>query len=203
MQQIVLPRLSLLYISASSVGFVVFGFYLLHTDDNLFRVVMAFFSPFFIFAPRVLCRYVLQMQFISQRMLAVLEMLIAFMLSLNGIGALGLYLETQYYDLFLHFLNPFLIAGIISILIGSYGRYSASYQLSRVQHFFIFFTMILLIGWEIWEYAGDQLFGTQMFGQPGEEYDTITDLGAGMLSMSVVYYINNKYLNRLLLWAYR
>ncbi len=98
-------------------------------------------------------------------------------LSLNGLGALGLFQLYKIgfeYDKFLHFIVPF-----ISVVAISYFLYHF-YELPFKKSIILAAILVIASGfvWEFFEFFGDNLFKTQMWGYSGKFIikDTVWDL---------------------------
>jgi len=79
--------------------FVIFSIYLFgHLDEN-FRPVIALICAIVLITTDVLYRRLHTEKWMSKKNFAVIELLGSIQMSLNGIGSLGLYTETKYFDI--------------------------------------------------------------------------------------------------------
>lgn len=190
-----------------ALGFLAFSVYLFafgEFKDDTFRAYMAAVSAALSLMPTFIYHTTDWKKHISYHAMNMAEMLTAFLLVLNGLGALGFYRTTQYYDLALHIINPFFITIVLSILIAEYLQSRKKYSLLRVQMWAVIAVFGSVFLWEIWEFWGDQVFGTEMFGQDGEWYeDTISDVLGGFLGIAAALFFNTFYLKYLLSWLHK
>lgn len=196
-------RVTHILLPSIAASFVMFAIYLLATHydkDDTFRAVMALLSALAILVPDYLAYINTRKDIISPTVVGIGGNILALALVLNGIGALGFYRTLDHYDLVLHFINPLFGAWVISIIIASYLRKHRKYSLLRVHFWTALVVTTLMLLWELWEFSGDTFFGTSMFGQVGERFDTELDLAAGMLAICVVILFNQLLLNRILKW---
>ncbi len=170
--------------------FVIFSIYLFgHLDEN-FRPVIALICAIVLITTDVLYRRLHTEKWMSKKNFAVIELLGSIQMSLNGIGSLGLYTETKYFDMLLHITGPVIVGIVLTLIFGSIMKNEKRFYKSRLQLYSLTTTGILVFVWEGWEWIGDALFGTSMLGQHGEPYDTLYDILGGIGSLSVLALIN-------------
>ncbi|MDP1629035.1 MAG: DUF2238 domain-containing protein [bacterium] len=143
-----------------------------------FMGVVAFISAFLIISPRLIFKAADSGQ---QKILNLLQGSIVAGLSLNGLGALGLYRADFGYDKILHFFVPLLF----TIVIANFCRqwYKLTFKKSIILSMIIIFLAGLF--WEFFEFFCDNLFNTKMLGYCGEFIveDTVLDLIAGFFGI--------------------
>lgn len=188
---------------ATAAAFIIFGIYLDSVVDDFFRPIAAYVSAFAALLPELTHRFGPTRPMLTPRALASIQTAWSIQLSLNGIGALGFYLQYQYYDMTLHVLGPLLVCWILSIIIGSYYYVTSQWNLKRIQRLIALIVIFVILLWEVWEWLADQTLGTAMFGQPGEEYDTLYDILVGIVSIIPLYLLNKRYLYRIIVWKHR
>lgn len=142
--------------------------------NPIFMGLMGFVSAFLVVSSRLFLKPKNQEQ---EKVLDMIQAGMVFGLVLNALGALGLFQLYKFgiqYDKILHFLNSFILT---TIIIRSYeGWHGFAFEKS------LFFSiMIVFFGgvvWEICEFLGDTLIGTQMLGHYGQfaTRDTIWDM---------------------------
>jgi len=54
--------------------------------------------------------------------------------------------------------------------------------------------------WESYQYFGDQIFGTEMYGQKGQPLDTFYDCVTDILSLPLTVVFIYRYLDKFLKW---
>lgn len=187
-----------------SLGFVIFSGYLFaygNMEDDQFRAWMGTLCAGIMLLPTLIYYSTSWKHYITYDAMNMAEMMLDILLVLNGIGSLGFYRTLEYYDFILHIVNPLLGTWVIAILIGEYLQATRKYSLLRVQTSTLCTIIGFIIAWEAWEFFGDQLFGTEMFGQNGEWYiDTLSDIIAGVAGMTISLILSRKYLDSLLTW---
>ncbi|OGY85944.1 MAG: hypothetical protein A2233_00420 [Candidatus Kerfeldbacteria bacterium RIFOXYA2_FULL_38_24] len=198
--KISLNRISLFYLTFSAVLYISFALYLYQTDVSFFRANVGIITAFLLFVPRLFYGQIEFLRFFSLNALAGFEIIVTTMISLNHLGALGFYESSQYYDMFLHFFLPFFITLILAGIFGADAYLHQKYNLRSIQIKALGLTIFLIVFWETFEYFGDQIFGTHMYGQTGESYDTLYDVLVGISSVLIVYFINQRYLRKIILW---
>lgn len=139
-----------------------------------FMAVIAFISAFLIVLPRLIFKT--NNDFKKQQSLNFLQAGLIIILTLNGLGALGffqLYKIGFGYDKLLHFITPFIFMIVFSHF--GFQWYEWSLKKSVVSAAILVFMGGFV--WELFEFLGDTIFGTQMLGQYGVSVlkDTIWD----------------------------
>ena len=142
--------------------------------NPIFMGLMGFVSAFLVVSSRFFLKPKNQQQ---EKVLDMIQTGIVFGLVFSALGALGLfqlYKVGIQYDKILHFLNSFILTAIV---IRSYeGWHGFGFEKSLS-----FSVMIVFSGgvvWEMYEFLGDTLIGTQMLGHYGQlaARDTIWDM---------------------------
>lgn len=170
--------------------------------DDLFRSVMGVGSAVLLLTPYHIQRLPRIRRAITASDRGMIEMLLGIALAQNGIGALGFYRTLQYYDLILHVSGPLIIGITVGIILSAFAS-KLPHSTHAIQWRTVFITFALIILWELWEWGGDYIFGTSMFGQATDPYDTYTDVLAGCMALIPLYfgtgYIDrlHKHLNRI------
>jgi len=120
----------------------------------------------------------------SPHLLYFVQFILLIGLILNAFGALGFYLNLKYYDSVVHFIDGIIFSFGLYFLYLIYPDPRNAFK-TREQRKALFFTLFIFFGfallWEFYEYYGDIIFKTQMFGEPGEKIDTQIDLIATTL----------------------
>ncbi len=198
-----ITNVGLLLSLCTAAAFFLFALYLQFIVHDYFRPFGAFASACAALLPQLAHRFGPTRPMLAPRALASVEIAWCIQLSLNGIGALGFYLQFQYFDMSLHVLGPLLVSWILSIVIGSYFYVSNQWNLKKIQRLIVLLTVFIILLWEVWEWFADRTLATAMFGQPGEEYDTLYDILVGLISVIPLYVLNKRYLYRLIVWKHR
>lgn len=190
MKPIDFQRFSWLCTVSTSVLFLCFSLYLALTTEDWFRPTMGVASACALIIPRIAYKKILYFQYVSISILAWIELALLFLLTFNGIGSLGFYITRQYYDMVLHIVDPLLITVIVFLVSSTYIIQKNQKNLSAAHWISLLFSLFSVFMWEVWEYVGDQVFGTRMFGQEGEARDTFYDIVAGIIGIGIAYGIN-------------
>lgn len=190
-------------ISASVTGLMTIGFaigtiYVYTVDETLFRPVVGLLCTLSLFVPRLLYHTTFLSTQLTTAGLVALESAWWFVLALNALGSLSFYTTTQYYDMVLHFVDPLIAAGVFSLLIAAWELHDGDYQKSHVLYLSIATAFVMIFLWEAYEYYGDVWFGTKMFGQDGEQLDTIYDILAGFAGLIASAPLIRRYTDRFL-----
>jgi len=154
-------------------------------DQEWFLAWMMYFSAFGMLVPWL---FSIVSKRITERLVAMIEILAAIGMTLSWIGAFGLYRWGFGYDSFVHFSASVLLAVIIVSLVYTLFPFFRTHTWSVI---LIVATLTLLGGVinELFELFGDQLLGTAMYGEVGQPNDTILDYGydvAGALVGSIL-----------------
>jgi len=142
--------------------------------NPIFMGLMGFVSAFLVVSSRLFLKPKNQQQ---EKVLDMIQTGMVFGLVFSALGALGLfqlYKVGIQYDKILHFLNSFILT---TIVIRSY----EGWQGFGFEKSLSFSVMIVFSGgvvWEMYEFLGDTLIGTQMLGYYGQlaTKDTIWDM---------------------------
>lgn len=113
-----------------------------------------------------------------------LQVALTFILITNGLGALGLYKLYEYgfqYDKLVHFANAFVATAASVWFLHAWYGVSRKKALSWM----ILFIFFCGIGWEVFEFLSDTLFGTQTLGEYGQYVlqDTVWDVISNTLGI--------------------
>lgn len=192
----------------SEIGFILCGFALVifsyHPilweiwQNPLFMGVIGILSGFILMLPKFIYNNSWLKKIYSTQLLYFIQIIILLGLFLNAIGALGLYLNLQYFDTFAHLMAGLVYSFGLYFIYLIYPSPTKAYQLREQRKaliftIFVFFSFSLL--WELYEYYGDILFNTQMFGEPGEKIDTQIDIIAstiGSITGIIIAHYNAK-----------
>lgn len=179
---------------SAEIGFIVCGFMLVILSckpalweiwqNPLFMGVIGIFSGFILMLPRFIYNNSWLKKIYSIQLLYFIQLIILLGLFLNAIGALGLYLNLKNYDIFTHFFDGVIFSFGLYFIYLIYPHPEKAFlakeqKKALIFTIFIFFSFAVL--WEIYEYFGDILFKTQMFGEPGEKIDTEIDIIASTI----------------------
>lgn len=173
--------------------FFAFTLYLIYIEDDVYRIVMGCLSIIGILIPRLLYTFTFWRKHITENALGLIEVFLVIVLAQNGAGAMGLYLQWQYYDLVLHVTGPLMCGYITAVLLESHMHPRVGDHLARVRWAAIGITIFCIFAWEVYEWFGDLVFNTHMFGQEGEEYDTLYDILAGIAAMFPLYWLIGRF----------
>lgn len=173
--------------------FILFGVYLLLLANETFweyprfQGVIAFVSAFFIVLPFFVYRKTRLREWYREHFVYASEMLIAFPLSLNGLGAVLFFDSAWGFDSFMHFTNSFLAALLIFLVLGAFWKTNTI--TTRIVLYFIAVAGAFVFGVLIegWERFSDIFFQTRTWGETGQDpwYDTTIDLLYDALGVGV------------------
>jgi hypothetical protein len=185
-------------ISAVITGVMTLAFaagtvYVYYIDEALFRPVVGLLCTLILFAPRLIYAKTFLKEQLSTRGLVFLESAWWLILALNALGSLSFYTTTQYYDMVLHFVDPLIGACVLAVVVTAWEKHDGDYSQSHVLYISLAATFMLIFLWEAYEYYGDVWFGTKMFGQDGEQYDTLYDIIAGIAALVVATPLIKRY----------
>jgi len=146
------------------------------SDDYNFLGGMALFGAFAILVPWLFSLHPRFGSQINQSFLVFTEASIGIAIMLSWIGTFGLYLAGFGYDSFVHFIVSVILAILVFLFL------AVVWQGFRNGHFVFGFILIILVVTmlggvinELFEYYGDIIFGTMMYGEPGQMFDTRRD----------------------------
>jgi len=147
-----------------------------------FMAVMAFISAFLIILPCLIFKA--KNDFKKQQLLNFTQLSLIIILTLSGLGGLGLFkiYKTGFeYDKLLHFFVPF----ISMIVISRFGLQWYEWSFKKSVVLAVILVLIGGIVWELFEFAMDYFFKTQMLGQYGESIikDTVWDCISNILGI--------------------
>lgn len=158
-------------------------------DMEWFLVYMSLFSAFGMVAPLLVANLIpILKQKITEQVLGLIEILGGAAIVSSWIGAFGLYRDGIGYDTFVHFFASWCLLIIFGLVLTTALQY---------QHWWLILGMaaiLTLLGGllnELFEYAGDQLFSTMMYGEAGQPDDTLRDLiadGVGVMVGAGIFY---------------
>lgn len=181
-----------------TLGFAAGTVYVYTVDDTLFRTVVGALCTLVLFVPRVLFKKTFLGHELKGGALAFLETAWWVVLGLNALGSLSFYRSTQYFDMVLHFVDPLIAACVFSLVIAAWESHDGDYEQSHVRYMSLATAFVMIFLWEAYEYYGDVWFGTKMFGQDGEELDTLYDIIAGFFGLLVAAPLIRRYSGRFL-----
>ncbi len=154
--------------------------------------IFSFISAFFIILPKFLFRSKPDELGMKKESLINFQIAVAISLILNGFGSLGLFQLYKVgfeYDKMVHFITGLIMTIAFSRLL--FYRYGFSFK--KAVFLSAFLMLIAGIGWEIFEFLSDFIFGTKTFGVYGAQIkrdtalDLIFDL-AGIIAGALVFW---------------
>lgn len=162
-----------------------------YSDVRLFTAVIAVLNVMFIMIPYFIYNYTRLKKKHNIKYLFSIEFFLALALVFNAFGANNLYKQGFEYDSMLHFTNSFLVTIVFLLFIlGVNKKIFSSWIIPPL----LAAGAIIIFGisFEFFEYYGDILFGTLMYGQLGQPYDTLIDMSFNVLggltaSLIIVY----------------
>lgn len=110
---------------------------------------------------------------LNDRILGMMEILAGLAMVASWIGAFGLYRDGFGYDTFVHFFASFCLFIIFGLALMIFPVFN-----SRIWLLLLAAAFLTLLGGflnEIFEFAGDLLFETMMYGEAGQPDDTLRD----------------------------
>lgn len=160
-------------------------------DQEWFLAWMMYLSAFEMLVPWL---FSIVSKRITERLVALVEILAAIAMILSWIGSFGLYRWGFGYDSFVHFTASVLVAVILVALVYTLIPILRTRTWAVI---LIVATLTLVAGVvnELFEMFGDHLFGTTMYGEAGQPFDTIRDYGydiAGAFVGSIFAVISKK-----------
>lgn len=130
----------------------------------------------------------------SERLLGAFEVMIAVAMIASWIGAFGMYRVGLGYDTGVHVFVSSLIA-LMVVMAALSTRFELGARMAAILGCAALVTILAGSVNEVFEWGGDQLFGTSMYGEAGEPNDTFKDaIGnmAGFVIGSSFAYANRK-----------
>ncbi len=173
-----------------AIGFQ-FGWIDLSHDDEQFLVFMCLLSAGAMLVPWLLVKLTKLFK-LSLSNINNIELFIAIMMILSWIGSLGLYRAGISYDTLVHFINSAFAALIALIIAHANGLEKRTKTWLIV---ILVFAIVMLSGIinELFEWGGDELIGTEMFGEIGEPTDTLKDMVANVAGFALGTYLGLKH----------
>lgn len=178
-----------------AIGFFIGTYWIWTIDQSAFRPVVAVLSGLSLFVPRLLFTHTMLKKHLHMRALLYLENAWMVLILLNTFGSLSFYYTTQYYDMILHFVDPIIGGFMIALLVAAWEEHDGEYTESYVAYMTLAITFVIIFVWEAYEFYGDMWFGTQMFGQEGEPFDTFYDIVAGVAALFFLRILIHRYLH--------
>ncbi|MBU0645915.1 hypothetical protein KJ611_00330 [Patescibacteria group bacterium] len=169
-------------------------------NQEWFLVYMLLLSALGMMGPFIIVNLIRPLRArITEQALGLMEMLAGAAMVASWIGAFGLYRDGFGYDTFVHFFASLCLVLIFGIALTVFPFFA-----KRVWLLLLLVVVLTLLGGllnEMFEYAGDLLFTTMMYGEAGQPDDTLRDLignsvGA-VIGVVVLYFVRerlNKYL---------
>lgn len=167
-------------------------YYFLIIDYPFFGYNFTFVAPLILIIPRVLYTKINIFKTQPLSFIKFLETLFILGFIISALGSLWLYRVDIYWDWLVHFFNGGFLSAVFSLLFLIFKKNSSRLSTSL----FGFILMIpLSILWEFYEFFGDKIFGSKMFGDWFRPlfFDTIFDilltiLGAFLASLLIFHY---------------
>jgi len=94
------------------------------------------------------------------------------------------YYETQWWDDLMHIMAAIIMATLVVLGLMVIERYSKTIRVPRHWYLFFVFIMVMMVGvtWEVFEYAIDQTFATDMQHSLGDTLDDlVSDVAGGLI----------------------
>ena len=162
-----------------------------------FLMVLIILSPCFIYN---YSRYL--KNHYNENLVITFQSLAAISFAMSGLGTLFLNSASFEYDSFQHFFVTILFGIGISIIISLIFK-KKSLNLDKFKISFLTVCLTLILStfiWESYQYFGDQIFGTEMYGQKGQPLDTFYDCVTDILSLPLTVVFIYRYLDKFLKW---
>lgn len=143
-------------------------------DDEWFLAWLMGISAVLLFLPWLLFKIPALKRYATEPLVAWIEILLAAAMCLSWIGSFGPYRWAIGYDSFVHYTASILAAvGFVTLV------YTISPSMKRNWAGVVIIAIVLSflagIGNEAFEYYGDMIWGTQMYGEAGQSNDTAID----------------------------
>lgn len=152
-------------------------------DFEWFLAYLAVLSALGMLAPALLFRLVPRLRALpDQRLLGRFEIFVFLAMAASWIGSFGLYRDGFGYDTFVHFFASAIFAVMVIVLLSAADPRLAA----RPALLFAIAAGIALAGGivnEVFEWGGDRLIGTAMYGEAGESDDTLKDFAANAVGI--------------------
>ena len=159
-------------------------------DMEWFLVYMLLFSAVGMVAPFIVAQLIPRLrEKLNDQSLGILEILAGLAIVSSWIGAFGLYRDGFGYDTFVHFFASFCLMGMFTIVLMLFPVFR-----NKIWVLLLLAGGLTLVGGllnEVFEYMGDLLFETMMYGELGQPDDTLRDLiadGVGIGLGAVIFY---------------
>jgi uncharacterized membrane protein YjdF len=185
------------------VGLLVSIPFLAAVDEDWLRVVIAAICAVSIWLLQWALGAMQRRHILSHRDSIAMLNIWAFVLVGNGFGSLGLYDRFFYYDMFLHFVFPFLAAEFFFIAFNSTAINRQQtlprgiVQRTNVILLVMGVVMACVLGWEVFEYLMDVTLATEMLGQIGDRFDTEGDIAVGFLAVLLAAVLERRQWSRI------
>lgn len=160
------------------LGFATGAIDLAHNDEP-FLALMCAISALVMLLPWVFGRHISFFQHLKLSHLTQIEFHMALMMIVSWAGSLGLYHAGWGYDTFAHFTNSALMAIVIITIISACFKRARTNKGALIS---VSFLLLVISGAlvELFEWGGDLVLGTNMYGEAGEELDTVKDFLANI-----------------------
>ncbi len=146
--------------------------------------------------PRVIYHQTWIKRLLHREILTTAELFLLVALTLNSLGALWLYYEPNWvsYDTSAHFISTFLVTCGVAILYFLHSVFLEKKGNKRKAVIYSFlWSLIIISGWEFFEYFGDRTWGTMMSIQEGQPWDLYYDFGMGLIAIILAEVVIYKY----------
>lgn len=195
-------NVSLFFITLISISLFVGGIWIFFVDIKIqntpvwFRAVMAFVSAISLFLPRFIFHTSSSHRYLKENALLLLELGWMIIIVLNALGAVWFYNTVEYYDMILHLVTPMIGGSMIGILVSAHQLHYGAYKIRSSIGTTLLLTGLIVLLWEVYEYVTDAFLGTNMYGQKGENLDTILDIAGGFIALLFVYFFLSRYIEK-------
>ena len=189
------------------IYFVALGIFLvslyLGLLGRIFNMTHGFLMVLIILSPHLIYNYSKYLKnHYNENFVITFQLLTATGFAMSGLGTLFLNSAGFEYDTFQHFFATILFGIGISIIISLiFKKKSLNLDKFKISFLTVCLTLILsTIVWESYQYFGDQIFSTKMFGQKGQPLDTLYDCMADILSLPLTVVFIYRYLDKFFKW---